>query len=95
LIHSGAALEEALDKKTPREMYELATQMYSFSRFITQAHSTMYYNLCRIHKTPAVTLALAIGIADSAFDLDFIVELIDERAPASKKRSPYKKRNSI
>lgn len=54
----------------------------------------MYYNFCRIHKTLEVTPAMEAGIADSLYDLDFIVKLIDDREEPPKKRGPYKKRNS-
>ncbi len=54
----------------------------------------MYYNFCRIHKTLKVTPAMEAGIAESVYDLEFIVGLIDERAPAPKKRGPYKKKIS-
>ena len=54
----------------------------------------MYYNFCRIHKTLKVTPAMEAGIADTVYDLEFIVGLIDEREPPAKKRGPYKKRNS-
>ena len=54
----------------------------------------MYYNFCRIHKTLKVTPAMEAGVTDKLHDLEFIVNLIDERAPAPKKRGPYKKRIS-
>jgi len=54
----------------------------------------MYYNFCRIHKTLSVTPAMEAGIAESVYELDFIVDLIDAREPAPKKRGPYKKRIS-
>lgn len=54
----------------------------------------MHYNFCRIHKTLKVTPAMEAGIATSVYDLDFIVNLIDERAAQPAKRGPYKKRNS-
>ena len=54
----------------------------------------MYYNFCRIHQTLRVTPAQEAGIADSVYDLDFIVKLIDDREPEPKKRGPYKKRIS-
>jgi len=53
----------------------------------------MYYNFCRIHQSLRVTPAMEVGIADEVYDLDFIVNLIDEMNPAPKKRGPYKKRN--
>ncbi len=53
----------------------------------------MHYNFCRIHKSLKVTPAMEAGIADSVYDLEFIVGLIDEREAAKpKKRGPYKKR---
>ncbi|EED31543.1 conserved hypothetical protein [gamma proteobacterium NOR5-3] len=54
----------------------------------------MHYNFCRIHKTLKVTPAMEAGIADSVYDLEFIVKLIDDRAPEPKKRGPYKTRNN-
>ncbi len=54
----------------------------------------MYYNFCKIHQTLEVTPAMEAGITDTLHDLDFIVKLIDERAPAPKKRGPYKKKIS-
>lgn len=51
----------------------------------------MYYNFRRIHKTLKVTPAMEAGIADSVHELDFIVDLIDAKEPAPKKRGPYKK----
>ena len=54
----------------------------------------MYYNFCRIHKSLKVTPAMEAGIADTVYDLEFIVNLIDERAPEPKKRGPYKKRKN-
>ena len=54
----------------------------------------MYYNFCRTHRSLRVTPAMEAGIADMLYDLDFIVNLIDERAAAPKKRGPYKKRIS-
>ncbi len=54
----------------------------------------MYYNFCRIHKTLRVTPAMEAGIANTVYDLEFIVKLIDDREPETKKRGPYKKRIS-
>lgn len=54
----------------------------------------MYYNFCRIHKSLKVTPAMEAGIADSIYELDFIVNLIDARTEKPKKRGPYKKRIS-
>ncbi|MEX2629296.1 MAG: IS1 family transposase [Tistlia sp.] len=51
-----------------------------------------FYNFCRIHKTLKVTPAMAAGVSDTLHDMEWIVGLIDARAPAPKPRGPYKKR---
>lgn len=45
----------------------------------------------RIHKSLRMTPARAAGISDELHDMGWIVGLIDARAPAPKKRGPYKK----
>ena len=54
----------------------------------------VYYNFCRIHKSLKVTPAMEAGIAESVYELEFIVDLIDAREPAPAKRGPYKKKIS-
>ncbi len=51
-----------------------------------------HYNFCRLHKTLRVTPAMKAGVSDVVRDMEWIVSLIDARAPAPKKRGPYKKR---
>jgi IS1 family transposase len=50
-----------------------------------------FYNFCRIHKTLRVTPAMAAGLSDTVRDMEWIVSLIDARAPAPGPRGPYKK----
>lgn len=52
----------------------------------------VHYNFVRIHKTLKVTPAMAAGVDHELHDMEWIVSLIDARAPAPKKRGPYKKR---
>lgn len=52
----------------------------------------VHYNFCRIHKSLRVTPAMEAGISDVVRDMEWIVGLIDQRAPKPKKRGPYKKR---
>jgi IS1 family transposase len=52
----------------------------------------VFYNFCRIHKSLRVTPAMAASVTDRLWSLDDIVAKIDELAPASKARGPYKKR---
>lgn len=54
----------------------------------------VYYNFYSIHKTLKVTPAMEAGLADTAHDIGFIVDLIDAREPKNRKRGPYKKRIS-
>lgn len=54
----------------------------------------VHYNFCRIHKTLSVTPAMEAGLTKHLLDTDFIVDLIDSREPAPKKRGSYKKRIS-
>ena len=49
---------------------------------------TVHYNFCRIHKTFRVTPAMEIGLTDTAHDLEWIVGLIDARAPTPKRPGP-------
>ncbi len=53
----------------------------------------VHYNFCRIHKTLKVTPAMAAGISNTLRDVEWIVSLIDARAPEPKKRGPYKKKD--
>ena len=84
------------------ERHNLTTRM-SLRRFTrrTNAHSKrmaqhchalamyfVWYNFCRIHTTLTTTPALAAGVADEVYDLEWIGELMDERAPEPK-RTPY------
>lgn len=53
----------------------------------------VYYNFCRQHKSlGGISPAMAAGISETLHDLEWIVGLIDARAPKPKKRGPYKKK---
>ena len=52
----------------------------------------VFYNLCRIHKSLKVSLAMAAGVSNTLWSLENVVANIDEMAPAPKPRGPYKKR---
>ena len=51
----------------------------------------VHYNFCRIHKSLKMTPAMAAGVTDTLRDMEWIVGLIDARAPEATKRGPYKK----
>lgn len=54
----------------------------------------VHYNFCRIHKTLKVTPAMEAGLSETAHGMEWIVGLIDAAESETKKRGPYKKRNS-
>ena len=51
----------------------------------------VHYNFCRIHKSLRMSPAMAAGVTDTLRDVEWIVGLIDERAPKPGPRGPYKK----
>lgn len=53
-----------------------------------------YYNWCRIHSTLRVTPAMAAGLTPTLHDLDWIVDLINARAPKPNRPKHYRKRAS-
>jgi len=53
----------------------------------------VHYNFCRIHKTLRVTPAMEAGLTKELHDSEWIVGLMDARAPKPKKRGPYKKKS--
>ena len=54
----------------------------------------LHYNFCRIHKTLRVTPAMEIGLDTTVRDCEWIVGLIDARAPKPNRPKTYRKRNS-
>lgn len=53
----------------------------------------VWYNFCRQHKAHKLSPAMAAGVSDTLHDMEWIVGLIDARAPKPGPRGPYKKRN--
>ena len=54
----------------------------------------LHYNFCRIHKTLRMSPAMAARIDNTLHDMEWIVGLMDARAPKPGPRGPYKKRIS-
>ena len=52
----------------------------------------VHYNFVRIHKSVKMTPAMAAGLTDTLHDMEWIVSLIDARAPQPKRPNTYKKR---
>ena len=52
----------------------------------------MHYNFCRQHKSlKGISPAMAAGVTDRLWDIEDIVRLVDEAAPKSRSRGPYKR----
>ena len=51
---------------------------------------TLQYNFCRFHKTLRVTPAMEIGLTDTVHDMEWIVGLIDARAPKPNRPKTYR-----
>lgn len=70
----------------------------AFSKKIeNHAHSValhfMHYNFCRQHKSiGGISPAMAAGVTDRLWDVEDIVRLVDEAAPAPKRPATYRKR---
>ena len=54
----------------------------------------VHYNFCRAHKSLRMSPAMAAGVSDTLRDIEWIVSLIDARAPQPGPRGPYKKRTA-
>ena len=54
----------------------------------------VHYNFCRIHKTLRVTPAMEAGLSRELRDVEWIVGLMDARAPKPNRPKTYRKRNS-
>jgi IS1 family transposase len=54
----------------------------------------VHYNFCRMHKSLRMTPAMAAGVSQNLRDVNWIVDLIDARAPVAKPRGVYKKREA-
>lgn len=52
-----------------------------------------FYNFCRRHRSLRISPAMAAGVTSTLYDVDWIVELIDERTPPPGPRGPYRKRS--
>ena len=50
----------------------------------------VHYNFCRIHKTLKVTPAMEAGLTGELRDMEWIVSLIDARAPKPKRPTTYR-----
>ena len=52
----------------------------------------VHYNFCRVHKNLRMSPAMAAGVSDTLWDMEWIVRLIDARAPKPNRPKTYRKR---
>ena len=52
----------------------------------------VHYNFCRMHKSLRMSPAMAAGVSDTLRDMEWIVSLIDARAPKPNRPATYRKR---
>ena len=52
----------------------------------------VHYNFCRVHKSLRTSPAMAAGLTDTLRDVEWIVGLIDARAPKPNRPATYRKR---
>lgn len=82
-----------LSVRMENRRYARKTNAFSkmLSKHIAMVHLwALHYNFCRIHKTLRVTPAMEAGLADTLYDYEWIVGLINKTTPALKKPGPAK-----
>ena len=52
----------------------------------------LHYNFVRIHSTIRMTPAMAAGVTDRLYDLDWILDMVDEVWPKPNRPKTYKKK---
>ena len=94
---SGTSYVERQNLTMRMGMRRFIRRTNGFSKRI-EKHAAMvalwfcYYNWVRIHGTLRVTPAMAAGLTTSLRDMEWIVGLIDARAPKPRRPKRYKKR---
>ena len=73
-------LTDAFSKKTDNHLHMLSLYF-------------VHYNFCRIHESLRGSPAMAAGVSDRLRDMEWIVGLIDARAPKPNRPKRYKKQN--
>ena len=52
---------------------------------------TVWYNWCRIHQTLEISPAMEAGLSTVLYDMEFIVDLVEDRTPPPTPRGPDRK----
>ena len=106
-IEGNPAAEDVSTSHVERQNLTMRMHMRRFTRLTNafskkienHSHSValhfMYYNFVKIHSSLKVTPAMAANITDKLWEISDIVKLVEDAAPKSRKRGPYKKREGI
>jgi len=103
-VEGDPAVEDVSTSYVERQNLTMRMSMRRFTR-LTNAFSKkidnhihmlslyfVHYNFCRQHKSlKGLSPAMAAGVSDTLRDMEWIVGLIDARAPKLGRRGPYKK----
>ena len=54
----------------------------------------VHYNFCRVHKSLRMSPTMAAGVSDTLRGMEWIVGLIDARAPKPNRPKTYRKRQN-
>ena len=105
-VEGNPAIEDVSTSHVERQNLTMRMSMRRFTR-LTNGFSKkidnhvhmlslyfVHYNFCRIHKSLKVSPAMVAGVSDTLHDLEWVVDLIDARAPKPGPRGSYKKNNS-
>ena len=97
-ISTSYVERQNLTMRMSMRRYTRLTNAFSKKLANLEHHVALYfvhYNFCRVHKTLRTSPAMAAGVADTLHDMEWIVGLIDARAPKSGPRGPYRKRQQV
>lgn len=92
-INTSYIERQNLTMRMSMRRYTRLTNAFS-KKFANQVHAValhvVYYNFCRVHKTLRMSPAMAAGITDTLRDMEWVVKLVDARAPEPRKPGPAK-----
>ena len=97
-ISTSYVERQNLTMRMSMRRYTRLTNAFSKKLANLEHHVALYfvhYNFCRVHKTLRMSPAMAAGVTDTLHDMEWIVGLIDARAPKPGPRGPYRKRQQV
>lgn len=94
LINTSFAERQNLTMRMSMRRFTRLTNAFS-KKFENHCHALalyfVFYNFCRVHKTPGATPAMAAGLSDRIMKMTDVIALIDAANPVPAVRGPYRK----